>query len=772
MVSPHRFYKPFLSTAVVVLLALIPLYGILIPPLADLPQQILVNKLLWEKLSGASQLDLEISKFIGYRLSSFLIVVLITLLNLGTISLIYLPKAIVTALISIHAVSVTTVLNHGVEERSWETHIAAACFELPAVVAMYSASWFIGFIGFTLSITLLIPAIFFTERFVHSGKRIDAFWLFLALLLVYASHPFALTFWMIWVFGRCCAAVATRSVKSEWRNLLLLGVIVLPIFGYHFLAMSVFDLAQAGQSSAGRFPFVSPGDWYQNRLLGFFDGTYLKADETSDARVFSIFAICLFIVSAIVAFVSKREKFLRKPMLAAIVFVVVASWIDEKFFPVPEGHWLAYDYRFMTAALVLCLGLAGMVLVRSFQLPIRRSSYRTALLILGMVSVLASVEHLLSVRKAYARFDVPAREYVARILDHELPNGIDLPRSRWYPDGTYLRRYVCLEQPDCNPAGTLFRNLGGDIYPVKLRSKNRILAPGAVPVDVSAEPVDAVKGGEGYGGGQFSKPRGIAVERGGDFYVADTGNNRMQKFDSAGNFLFAFGRPGSGEGEFTTPSGVAVDSSDNVYVTDTVNNKLMRFGPDGKFVKEWTGSDPGFFMPGDIAAGYNGQLYIVDQGRARIVIFDPETEKYSAWGTSGSDAGQFRGVTGIEVSEGYVFVADLGNNRVQVFDLDGKFVRQWVVEPWDRYVWNYADIAYDERSDRFYLSNGWRKEVLVYDASGKFLESLKLVAPAELNNASSLVVSVTAGGRRLLVLNTGSDAFDAGEPKISVFELP
>src|SRR5262245_55678618 len=59
---------------VAVLIALVPLYGILFPPLADLPQHILVNKLLWERLSGVSHLDLEISWFLGYRLLSFIIV--------------------------------------------------------------------------------------------------------------------------------------------------------------------------------------------------------------------------------------------------------------------------------------------------------------------------------------------------------------------------------------------------------------------------------------------------------------------------------------------------------------------------------------------------------------------------------------------------------------------------------------------------------------------------------------------------------------------------
>ena len=51
----------FLMTSLVVLIALIPLYGILFPPLVDLPEHLLISKLLWEKLSGVSGLNLEIS---------------------------------------------------------------------------------------------------------------------------------------------------------------------------------------------------------------------------------------------------------------------------------------------------------------------------------------------------------------------------------------------------------------------------------------------------------------------------------------------------------------------------------------------------------------------------------------------------------------------------------------------------------------------------------------------------------------------------------------
>lgn len=760
----------FAIVLVVVLISLSPLYGILFPPLADLPQQILVNKLLWEKLWGTSQLDLEVSSFLGYRLPTLFILIIISFCKLCGISLEYLPKIVVMVLISFHSIVVAAILYFGLKDKSRQSYALAICFSIPAAVAMYSAAWFIGFIGFTLGITLLVPAVFLTEKFLESGKKIDAVLLFLCLFLVYAAHPFVLTFWLMWCFSRALVSVVMRSVFLEWKRIIFLGVIFSPIFLYHFLATKIYEFAPANvKSVSSQYPFVSTGYWYQERFLALFDGTYLKADETSDAGVFAIVAGGLILSSIFVAFWFKQNQDIRKAALSGVFLTFIASWINEKFIPVPEGHWLAYDYRFSTAVYVVSLALAGMIFIRSLPVPMDKPQYRTLFIILAFFSVFASIEHLIDVQNAYARFDAPAREYIAKVFNHEQPTDIALPRARWYPDGTHLRRYICLQQPDCNPAGTLFRNLGGDIYPVKLKSTNRILTANAV--NPAVEPVNAFKGGEGYAGGQFSKPRGIAVDKNGNLYVADTGNGRVQIFDADGNFISAFGRTGDKEGEFKEPNGIAVDSEGNIYVVDVGNHKLIKFAPDGKFAKEWNQSKLLMYGPRDLAIGRNGELYIVDQGRMRIVKFNPATETFTSWGTAGEDKGQFKQPTGITINGDFVFVADLGNNRVQVFDLDGKFVRQIAVEAWGKYVWNYADAAYDEQTKRLYLTNGWRKEVLVFDIEGNFIESLKSDAPAELNNASSIVLSKTENGKRLYVLNTGSDAFDAGEPKVSVFEL-
>ena len=65
----------------------------------------------------------------------------------------------------------------------------------------------------------------------------------------------------------------------------------------------------------------------------------------------------------------------------------------------------------------------------------------------------------------------------------------------------------------------------------------------------------------GTADGEFASPCGVAVDGGGNIYVADTGNDRMQIFDSTGMHLLSFGTMGAGDGNFDSPVACSVDSA-------------------------------------------------------------------------------------------------------------------------------------------------------------------------------------------------------------------
>jgi DNA-binding beta-propeller fold protein YncE len=185
-------------------------------------------------------------------------------------------------------------------------------------------------------------------------------------------------------------------------------------------------------------------------------------------------------------------------------------------------------------------------------------------------------------------------------------------------------------------------------------------------------------GEPGNAAGQFYEPSGIAIDSSGNIYVADTLNNRIQKFDGQGAFLSQWGSGGSGIGLFDSPQGIAVDSSGCIYVVDRSNNRVQKFDNSGNFIAEWgtAGSANGTFDgPFGIAVDTSDNIYVTDSGNDRVQKFDSNGNFISNWGTTGSGTGQFIFPQAIAIAlageyPDTVYVGD-ANNRIQRFDMDG-----------------------------------------------------------------------------------------------------
>jgi DNA-binding beta-propeller fold protein YncE len=266
--------------------------------------------------------------------------------------------------------------------------------------------------------------------------------------------------------------------------------------------------------------------------------------------------------------------------------------------------------------------------------------------------------------------------------------------------------------------------------------------------------VNAFAGGRGAARGQFASARGVALDGQGNIYVADTGNARIQKFSPSGEFLLSIGSAGSGLGQLREPSGVAVDSEGNVYVTDSVNQQLIKFDADGGVVAQWGGPPPGFYGPRDVAIGPQGYLYVVDQGRTRVVVMDRNGNTITEWGKKGTGVGEFDDPTGVAVGGESVYIADLRNGRVQVFNLEGKFIRQWAVPEWRQQAFHNPDIVVDSQARRVYVSSAATDEVLTFDEDGKRLGAKTPAKPGALDHPSGLALVQGNSDTRLCVMNT------------------
>jgi RHS repeat-associated protein len=96
-------------------------------------------------------------------------------------------------------------------------------------------------------------------------------------------------------------------------------------------------------------------------------------------------------------------------------------------------------------------------------------------------------------------------------------------------------------------------------------------------------------GSTGSGPGQLNQPSALATNPvSGYLYVTDTGNNRVEYFEAwgkeSGKYIGQFGKTGSGPGEFTEPKGIAVDTHGNVWVVDSGNGRVQEFSPKGRYL--------------------------------------------------------------------------------------------------------------------------------------------------------------------------------------------
>ena len=186
---------------------------------------------------------------------------------------------------------------------------------------------------------------------------------------------------------------------------------------------------------------------------------------------------------------------------------------------------------------------------------------------------------------------------------------------------------------------------------------------------------------EGWG---YKEATAVAVDSKDNAYVFNRGGHPVIVLDKEGNFLRSFG-----EGTFSFPHGIAIGADDSVYCADARDHTVRKVSPDGELLMTLgekdnpspaIGGEP-FNRPTHLAEDpRNGDLYVSDgYGNARVHKFSPDGKLLLSWGESGTAPGQFNIVHNIAVDgDGWVYIADRENRRIQVFDSRGKYEAQWV----------------------------------------------------------------------------------------------
>ena len=187
-------------------------------------------------------------------------------------------------------------------------------------------------------------------------------------------------------------------------------------------------------------------------------------------------------------------------------------------------------------------------------------------------------------------------------------------------------------------------------------------------------------------GMNFGPCSSVAVNSRGHIFVFHRADHALLEFDAEGNYVRALA-----QGIFKRPHGLRIDAEDYIWTTDGASNIVVRMDPNGRIVlvlgvKDSTGEwHPAghlrcFDEPNDVAFGPDGEIYVSQghgKGESRVLKFDRNGDFVTTWGGEGSAPGQFRVPHSIVMTDdGLLFVADRSNQRIQVFDRDGNFVRE------------------------------------------------------------------------------------------------
>ncbi|CAH3134002.1 unnamed protein product [Pocillopora meandrina] len=174
--------------------------------------------------------------------------------------------------------------------------------------------------------------------------------------------------------------------------------------------------------------------------------------------------------------------------------------------------------------------------------------------------------------------------------------------------------------------------------------------------------------------GEFNFPTGITYHNNGNIFVADNDNGRIQIFSGKGKYVGTFGKGGSLDSRLSNSlRGLSVDSDGNIIVADSGNRLIKIFSPDGNFLTK-IGKQGSLTNPVHCIQ-YERYLIVSDRRKHCIKVFDRKGNFQYKFGKKGGGNGELSSPCDLLVNKsGHLMVCDQGNHRIQVFELNGKFL--------------------------------------------------------------------------------------------------
>ena len=250
-------------------------------------------------------------------------------------------------------------------------------------------------------------------------------------------------------------------------------------------------------------------------------------------------------------------------------------------------------------------------------------------------------------------------------------------------------------------------------------------------------------------GFNFGLSASVTFDSKGHLWVLNRGPQPVAEFDENGKFIRAFG-----EGLFgVRPHALRLDPEGNIWVADGSTHIVVKLDQQGKVLLtlgtkgqagKWDEAAGTRLLnqPNEVAFGRNGDVFLVQghtpgaNGDPRVFKFDKTGKLIKQWGGKGAEPGKFNVAHSVNIdAKGLLWVTDRENQRIQIFDQDGNYVREL------KYMG--LPCSVDIGTEFIYMVNGFTGQILKLDLDGKVLSAVGKPGPGlgEFGEAHHIAVS-------------------------------
>ena len=222
----------------------------------------------------------------------------------------------------------------------------------------------------------------------------------------------------------------------------------------------------------------------------------------------------------------------------------------------------------------------------------------------------------------------------------------------------------------------------------------------------------------------LDSPYGIAFAENGDLYVLDHGSDRITVWNSDGKFIKEWGKYGTADGQFNNPRDLAIGGG-KIYVVEQSNHRVQVFDMNGTFLRKWgsNGTANGQLRaPQSISLSMNGnqvnEVFVSEWDNNRVQVFD-ENGTYLRTIGSGSYGGgddQFGYASGVHVDGNLLFASSRNYSKVKVFDINGTYIRSMSTNGYPYHITGFGN--------RIAVTLADHHKVQIFDKNGTLINTI------------------------------------------------